>query len=192
MNKEWYIIDNGVQRGPMPAGDLRNYGLTPSSMVWTQGMKDWMPAGQCPELEALLGNPGTVNSEGAAYETPYVEEVPGNNNGAFYAGQQPPYGGNQYGGNQYGGNAPYGQRNPNGSGKSNIVAGLLAIFLGTLGIQYFYVGKVSAGLITILLSLVTCGGWEIVTLIQGIYMLTLDQQQFDNKYVYNPSTFPLF
>ena len=175
MEKEWYIIDNGVQRGPMPAGELRNYGLTSAYMVWTQGMVEWRPAGECAELAGMLGG-GPQN----AYEQPQH---------AYGQPAQPVQPGQPYGYPQNGyGQGYYGQ----GSGKSNVAAGLLAIFLGCLGIQYFYVGKVSAGLITILLSLVTCGCWEVVTLCQGIYMLTLDQQQFDQKYVYSTSTFPLF
>ncbi len=180
MGREWYIIDNGVQRGPMPAHELRNYGLTSASMVWTQGMSDWMPAGQCAELMTQLGQ--AAGNEGYAQK---VDPVGQSAN---------PYGqpNNMYGqpNNMYGQPNNYGQ--PLSSDKSNIAAGLLAIFLGYLGIQYFYVGKVAAGFLTILLSLVTCGGWSVVTLIQGIYMLTLDQQQFDRKYVYSTSTFPIF
>lgn len=78
------------------------------------------------------------------------------------------------------------------SGKSRGVAGLLAIFLGGIGVQYFYLGKVGAGLITILLSIITCGIWEIVTLIQGILMLCMTNQEFCRKYVYTNSSFPLF
>ncbi|MDE7237726.1 MAG: TM2 domain-containing protein, partial [Paramuribaculum sp.] len=37
------------------------------------------------------------------------------------------------------------------SGRSRGVAGLLAIFLGSLGIQYFYLGKTQAGIIAIVL-----------------------------------------
>lgn len=77
------------------------------------------------------------------------------------------------------------------SGKK-VAAGVLAILLGGLGIQYFVCGKVTAGFITILLTLVTCGLWEFVTLVQGILMLTMSDYEFDQKYVYSNSTFPLF
>ena len=77
-------------------------------------------------------------------------------------------------------------------GKSRGVAGLLAILLGGLGIQYFYLGKVMAGVLSILFSIVTCGLWQIVTLIQGIMMLCMTNQQFREKYVTNPSSFPIF
>lgn len=78
------------------------------------------------------------------------------------------------------------------SGKSKTTAGILALLIGTLGIQYFYVGKVGGGFITILLSLITCGSWGLLTFIQGILMLSMSQQEFDQKYVYSDSTFPLF
>ena len=57
---------------------------------------------------------------------------------------------------------------------------------------YFYVGKVAGGFICLLLSVITCGIWNIVTLIQGILMLTMSQADFEKKYVLNNSTFPLF
>ncbi len=78
------------------------------------------------------------------------------------------------------------------SGKSRLAAGLFAIILGTLGIQYFYCGKTAGGIICILLSLVTCGFWGIITLIQGILMIVMSQQEFEQKYVYSSSTFPIF
>ena len=76
--------------------------------------------------------------------------------------------------------------------KDKTAAGLLAIFLGGLGIQYFYVGKTAGGFITILLTAVTCGFWTILTFIQGIMMLTMTQQEFNQKFVNNDKTFPLF
>ena len=99
-----------------------------------------------------------------------------------------------------------GPNNPNGSngfnsndtfascpeGKSRGVAALLAIFLGGLGIQYFYLNKISAGFITILLSILTCGVWEIVMFAQGIYMFCINNHQFRQKYVLSTSTLPLF
>ncbi len=78
------------------------------------------------------------------------------------------------------------------SGKSRLAAGLFAILLGTIGIQYFYCGKTTGGIICILLSLVTCGFWYIITLIQGILMIVMDQNEFEQKYVYSTSSFPIF
>ncbi len=78
------------------------------------------------------------------------------------------------------------------SGKSRGVCALLSIFLGGLGIQYFYLGKTTAGVISILLTLVTCGLWEIITLVQGILMFVMDNRTFIKKYVVSQSKFSVF
>lgn len=78
------------------------------------------------------------------------------------------------------------------SGKCRGVAGLLAILLGGLGIHYFYCGKVGGGFICILLTLVSCGIWSVISLIQGIMMLCMRSDEFERKYVYSSSTFPVF
>ena len=77
-------------------------------------------------------------------------------------------------------------------GTKRILCGIMAICFGYLGIQYFITGKVTGGLITILLSALTCGAWEIVTLIQGIMMLCMSDSEFKRKYIDSPSTLPLF
>ena len=76
--------------------------------------------------------------------------------------------------------------------KDKIVAGLLAIFLGGLGIHYFYMGKTVAGILSIVFTLVSCGIWQVVMFIQGVLMLTMTDEAFRGKYVGNDSTFPLF
>ncbi len=79
------------------------------------------------------------------------------------------------------------------SGKDHIAAGLLAIFLGGLGIHKFYLGYHSVGFImlavTILGSIFTLGlaglVMELIGIIEGIIYLTKDQNSFDWTYVYN-------
>lgn len=73
-----------------------------------------------------------------------------------------------------------------------VLTGIMAIIFGGLGVQYFVLGKVGGGFLTILLTLITCGLWEIVTLIQGILMLCMTDADFKRKYVDNPATMPLF
>ncbi|MDE6811039.1 MAG: GYF domain-containing protein [Muribaculaceae bacterium] len=165
----WYIIFNGQQVGPLDRHQLLNYNLTPASMVWKEGMPDWQPAGNVAELQDLLTS--------AAHRQ--TGEYPKYAPGADYTQQGPEYHNPGY--------DPY--YRPSGK---KIAAGVLAILLGYLGVQYFYLGKVGAGFITILLSIVTCGLWEVVTFIQGIVMLTMSDQEFDRKFVYTKSTFPLF
>lgn len=77
-------------------------------------------------------------------------------------------------------------------GKSRGIAALLAILLGGLGIQYFYCGKTTAGILTILLTLVTCGLWEILMVVQGVLMLCMTNAQFRQKYILSTATLPLF
>ncbi|MBP5498736.1 MAG: NINE protein [Muribaculaceae bacterium] len=82
------------------------------------------------------------------------------------------------------------------SGKSRGVAGILALFLGAIGVHYFYLGKTTAGLVFLLISLLSCGLlgaiFAIISLIQGIMMLTMTQEEFERKYVNTPSSFPVF
>lgn len=104
---------------------------------------------------------------------------------------------NDYAGaqNDYSINGYYARNNAFDSGpegKSRGIFALLAIFLGGLGIQYFYLGKVGGGLLTILLTFVTCGFWELITLIQGIIVLCQNNYDFQRKYVQSTSTMPLF
>lgn len=78
------------------------------------------------------------------------------------------------------------------SGKSRGVAGLFAILLGYLGVHYFYLGKISGGILCIFLCFITCGFWTFLTVIQGILMLSMSSEEFERKYANTPSSFPLF
>ncbi|MBQ7634402.1 MAG: NINE protein [Bacteroidaceae bacterium] len=78
------------------------------------------------------------------------------------------------------------------SGKSRGVAGLLAILLGGFGAHYFYLGKIGGAFLCILLTIITCGLWSVLTLIQGILFFTMSVEDFERKYVHTNSSFPLF
>lgn len=83
--------------------------------------------------------------------------------------------------------------NPSGVANSNrIVCGILALVIGSLGIQYFIIGKVGGGFINILLSLVTFGLWSIVNFVQGILILCMSDEEFERKFVNSKSVFPVF
>jgi TM2 domain-containing membrane protein YozV len=71
--------------------------------------------------------------------------------------------------------------------EKKIVAGVLAILLGTLGIHKFYLGYNTAGIIMLLVTLLTCGFagviiW-IIALIEGITYLTKTDEEFVATYV---------
>lgn len=179
----WYIIFNGNQVGPIEKSELTSYGLNPSSMVWRPGMADWRKASEMPELASLL-NP-SIDVEEVKVEQPYNRA----------AHTEPPHTNDAY---QRAYNQGYydGTHNPNPysspNGKSKIATGILALLVGSLGVQYFYLGKVGAGFITILLTIITCGCWEIITFIQGILIICMSDEEFARKFVYTDKTFPLF
>ncbi len=52
--------------------------------------------------------------------------------------------------------------------KSRVVAGILAMLMGTMGIHSFYLGNSSRGIMQLLISLLTCGVGAIVVMIWGV------------------------
>lgn len=71
------------------------------------------------------------------------------------------------------------------------LTGILAIVLGGLGIHYFYLGKNTAGILTIIITFF-CFIWWIVMIIQGILILTMSEEDFRAKYIDTDKTFPIF
>lgn len=66
-----------------------------------------------------------------------------------------------------------------------VVAGILAILLGSLGIHKFILGYTTAGIIHIVANLVTCGIFSIVSFIEGIIYLTKSDEEFIYTYQTN-------
>ena len=66
--------------------------------------------------------------------------------------------------------------------QKKLVAGILAILLGGLGIHKFYLGFVTAGIIQIVLSFF-CGIGGIIGLIEGIIYLVKPDDEFEATYV---------
>lgn len=83
-----------------------------------------------------------------------------------------------------------------GGQKDKMVAGLLGIFLGGLGIHKFYLGYNKEGLIMLLVSVIggmfTCGAVsvavQIIGLIEGIMYITKTDPEFDQLYVQGQKT----
>lgn len=186
----WYLFINNSKIGPLSLEEVRKSLITPETMVWHEGLAGWLPASQVPELASLF-TPGGAGCNGSATPPP----PHGSENGYAQQGYSMPNQQQGYyapGGNQGYYGTPGNNYYVPSSGKDKTAAGILAILLGGLGVQYFYLGKIGAGFITIMLTLVTCGLWSIITLVQGILMLTMSEQEFDAKYVYTDSVFPLF
>ncbi len=64
-----------------------------------------------------------------------------------------------------------------------VVAGILGILLGGLGIHKFYLGYSKTGAIQLVLGIVTCGAVGIIGFIEGIIYLTKSDQEFVDTYV---------
>lgn len=166
---QWYIMYNNQQVGPMDISQLRAYGLQPGTQVWTEGMPQWAPAYTIPELMVAINSWSQQSAPGSG---------------------MPPVGG------------PVNNTVP--GGKDHVVAGILALVLGSLGIHYFYMGKVSGGLLCLgitLISAILCvliigfallSVWSVILLVQVIMMLTMSQQQFEQKYLNSTSVMPVF
>lgn len=176
---EWFIIVNGQQVGPLNEQQLVAQGLNPESYVWHAGMAQWTHAADVPEL-ANYFNCNTQQNPQQGIPPFSSTANQGNYNSNGYQ---------NFGYNRNQCQQPY---NSGYNDKSKVAAGVLAMLLGALGIQYFYLGKIGAGFITILLTVVTCGLWEVITFVQGILMLTMSDQEFYCKYVNTTKTFPLF
>ncbi|MBR1803567.1 MAG: NINE protein [Muribaculaceae bacterium] len=145
---------------------------------------------QCPKCHSQFTTSEQVNSVRCPYCGNEFQVISGQ------TGQQPPQFGQQP---QYGPQMAYGPQptdigvfESGPSGKSRGVAGLLAILIGSLGVHYFYLGKTGGGFLCILLTIITCGVWSILTLIQGIVMMTMKSDEFERKFVNSTSTMPLF
>lgn len=65
-------------------------------------------------------------------------------------------------------------------GKNKVVAGVLGILLGGLGIHHFYLGSTVSGIICLLTSCIAIGG--IIGLIEGIMLLVMSDEDFDKRY----------
>lgn len=64
-----------------------------------------------------------------------------------------------------------------------LVAGLLGILIGSLGIHKFYLGYSKEGIIQIVITVVTCGMGGLIGLIEGILYLTKSDDEFVATYV---------
>ena len=73
------------------------------------------------------------------------------------------------------------------AGGTKIAAGICAILLGSLGIHKFILGFTQAGLIMLLVSLLTCGlgaiPMALIGLIEGIIYLCKPEEEFYRLYV---------
>lgn len=72
-----------------------------------------------------------------------------------------------------------------GGENKKVIAGVLAIVLGGLGVHKFILGYTKEGIIQIILTFVTCGFASIIGLIEGIIYLTKSDEEFYETYQKN-------
>lgn len=76
MSNWYYVNANGQQVGPVSLESLAGAGLTPNTMVWTDGMSQWVTAGSVQQLSHLFGAvpppPGGYHQQG--YQNPGYQQ----------------------------------------------------------------------------------------------------------------------
>ena len=163
---DYFIALGGVQQGPFPGNELPSRGMRADSLVWCDGMGEWQRADAVAELAALL--PGRQQSVPPSQVFP---QMPSQTGQAYI----PPMA-------QYAGPPAYNPANSN-----RVAAGICAIFLGCLGVHKFILGSTVAGLIMLVVSVITCGfgAWfmGIIGIIEGIIYLSKSDPEFHQTYV---------
>jgi TM2 domain-containing membrane protein YozV len=155
----YYLAINGQQRGPFPRERLSQEGMTPDSLVWTEGMAQWQPAASVAELVELF----------TGQQTGYT------NLQAGWAGPTTP------------GMMMVSYVDPHGANGTKIAAGLLGILFGAVGVHKFVIGATGAGIIMLLVSVLSCGLlspiMHVIGVIEGIIYLTRSDQDFYQTYM---------
>lgn len=72
----YFIITNNVQQGPFSLDELRQRGIQSDTLVWHEGMADWQPAWQVPELHELLYGQATPPPTPGVQGQPQGTQVP--------------------------------------------------------------------------------------------------------------------
>jgi len=66
-----------------------------------------------------------------------------------------------------------------------VLAGVLAILIGSLGVHKFILGYTKEGVIQLILTFISCGILSIIPLIEGIIYLTKSDEEFIEMYQKN-------
>jgi len=72
-----------------------------------------------------------------------------------------------------------------GGENKKMLAGILAIIIGSLGVHKFILGYTKEGIIQIVVTFVTCGLGGLIPLIEGIIYLTKSDEEFYETYQKN-------
>ena len=69
------------------------------------------------------------------------------------------------------------------AGQKKLLAGILGIVLGGLGVHRFVLGDTTGGIIRIVITAVTCGAGSLIGLVEGIIYLTKSDEDFQRTYI---------
>ena len=58
--RNYYIVKNGANSGPYTLDQLKYHGILPETMVWYEGLPEWVEARAVPELSELFVVPGSM------------------------------------------------------------------------------------------------------------------------------------
>lgn len=151
------------------------------SQAYQQGHDAWSQSSQ--QASDVWGQT-YWQANGQAYQQP---------GGQAYQQSQGPWQANQAYSQPYGQpyQQPYAQASP--CSKDHVAAGLLAIFLGSLGIHKFYLGYNTPGFImlavTIVGSIFSLGlaglAMVVISIVEGVLYLSKSQTEFERIYVFN-------
>ncbi len=67
--------------------------------------------------------------------------------------------------------------------EKKVVAGVLGILLGSLGVHRFYLGDTKGGILRIVITVATCGFASVIGLIEGIIYLIKSDEEFVQTYL---------
>lgn len=166
---------------PGGADQSNQQGYDAWSQAYQQGHDAWSQSSQ--QASDVWGQT-YWQANGQAYQQP---------GGQAYQQSQGPWQANQAYSQPYGQpyQQPYAQAAPNT--KDHVAAGLLAIFLGSLGIHKFYLGYNTPGFImlavTIVGSIFSLGlaglAMVVISIVEGVLYLSKSQTEFEQIYVFN-------
>jgi TM2 domain-containing membrane protein YozV len=177
-SRTWWYRKNNSEAGPVDKATIQQLlgtgNITPDDSVWTEGMRQWVPARQVPDLvPVMISRPPSFSGDTKFCHhcgnriTSLAEICP---KCGVRQAQTPTMGGQP------------------ATGPNKVVACLLALFLGGLGIHKFYLGQTAAGVIYLLAFIFLF--WTmyvpiilyVVCLVEGIGYLTYSDTDFARKY----------
>jgi TM2 domain-containing membrane protein YozV len=168
MASDWYYSHNGERHGPVSSDRLKEMAaagrLKPDDLVWKEGMDAWAPAAKVKGLLTATAAPAAPAR--AADPLPVAAVVP--------ARAAEPDGDSSVG-------------MPRDISHRKLAAGLTAIQFGWLGIHKFIRGETTAGLIMLLVSVLSFGVllWvvAIIGMIEGVKYLRMTDEEFYQTYL---------